>query len=342
MRTVGDMLRRAGVAAVYLVHGTFVGTDALGVLSKLEPIAPSANQVFRRWKNAFLDAAIGESGNYTREMAKGFQDAMHRDGAAVIPVHRFHWSSQNNHISRADAAVRLIKELDGLNLPHGRRILLWGHSHAGNAFAIMTNLIAANDRVRRQFFRAARSYYRWPVCGCVDVPVWPWLQRRLEEQPGPMNGVKLDLVTFGTPIRYGWDTNGYSKLLHFVNHRPPDGRSPQGIPFPPRWERILDAADGDYVQQLAIAGTDFPPSVLAWRSCQAECRLNRLLQPGLRRRDLANRLKYSNRVSDEGTTLLVDYGPPAGRLAQHHAGHAVYTRSEWLLFHAEQTAQCFY
>jgi hypothetical protein len=48
------------------------------------------------------------------------------------------------------------------------------------------------------------------------------------------------------------------------------------------------------------------------------------------------------RVPTEGTTLLVDYGPPRCNVVQHLAGHAVYTRPEWMLFHAEETARRLY
>ena len=59
-------------------------------------------------------------------------------------------------------------------------------------------------------------------------------------------------------------------------------------------------------------------------------------------RDLHERLKMGMRVPEEGTTVLCDYGPPAGNVAQHHAGHAVYTQLDWLLFHAEQTSAFLY
>ena len=78
------------------------------------------------------------------------------------------------------------------------------------------------------------------------------------------------------------------------------------------------------------------PGVLSWRSWLADRRLHKLLQPGIRVRDLYDRLKLGMRVPAEGMTLLVDYGPQPGNLAQHIAGHAVYTEPDWLLFHAEQ------
>lgn len=74
----------------------------------------------------------------------------------------------------------------------------------------------------------------------------------------------------------------------------------------------------------------------------ADVRLGRLLQPRIRKRKLFERLKSDTRTHDEGTNLLVDYGLPTGHIGQHIAGHAVYTRQDWLLFHAEEVARRFY
>jgi len=105
---------------------------------------------------------------------------------------------------------------------------------------------------------------------------------------------------------------------------------------------VLTAADGDYVQQLGIAGTNVMPSPFAWRSWLADRRLNRLLQANLRRLELGKWFEAGTRVPAEGTTLLVDYGPGEGNIGRHLGGHAVYTCPEWLLFHAEEVARCFY
>jgi hypothetical protein len=83
------------------------------------------------------------------------------------------------------------------------------------------------------------------------------------------------------------------------------------------------------------------PSPLAWRSWLADLRLHRLhrlLQPNLRDKDLLERLQTGAKVPDEGTTLLVDYGSDGEEMA----GHAIYTRSRWLLPQAEEVARRFY
>jgi len=342
MQRVGEVLRRANVGAVYLVHGTFVGADALGVLAELARIFPSAGVAVRRVIKRIVDKVAGEAGNYTPGFARCFEEAINAESESPIPVRLFHWSSENHHLGRADGAVRLIAELTSRKLPPTQRILLWGHSHAGNVFALISNLLAGNVEAVDRFFEAGGIYYRWPVVGCVDVPVWTRVRELLAKAVSPLAGIPLDMVTFGTPIRYGWSSDGYANLLHFINHRPSEGLPEYRAPFPPKVDDVLSAADGDYIQQLGIAGTNVMPSVLAWRAWMADSRLDELLQPDISRRDVLDRFKAGAIVPDEGTTLLVDYGQPDGTIAQHLAGHAVYTRRKWLLFHAEEIARRLY
>jgi hypothetical protein len=104
----------------------------------------------------------------------------------------------------------------------------------------------------------------------------------------------------------------------------------------------MHAADGDYVQQLGIAGTNICPSVFSWRAWLADRRLHQLLQEEAGGTNTLERFQAGAIVPQEGTTLLVDYGRQPGGISRHHAGHAVYTRKEWMLFHAEETVRRFY
>lgn len=336
MAHIGTMLRGASVRVVYLVHGTFVGDDATGFIRNLSQLFPISGEKLRRIHKEIVDKLARDSGNYTTEFARKFEEF------AGIPVRLFRWSSENHHIARAHAAVGLIDELVSLELAPDDRVLLWGHSHGGNVFALMTNLLASDQQTRQRFFRACRSYYRWPIAKRVDLRVWTRVRRLLAEGRQARCLPNLDLVTFGTPIRYGWDTDGYAKLLHFVHHRPQEGLPEYRTALPSSVEDVLSAAGGDYIQHLGIASTNFAPNAFAWRTWMADVRLGRFLQGSLRRRDLLQRLKAGMRVAEEGKTLLVDYGPVKGNVAQHLAGHAVYTRVGWLPFHAEQVARRFY
>jgi len=342
MRAAGDALRAANVGAIYLVHGTFAGTDALGLFGALGRVLPGAAKVLRNLAKAIVDGVAGETGNYTAEYARLFENALCHGGAPRIPVKLFHWSSENHHLGRADAAIRLLDELHAQELPAGQRVILWGHSHAGNVFALLTNLLGAHPEMRAKFFEATQVYYRWPLFGWADIVVWERMEKLLQSEANPLAGRPLDIVTFGTPIRYGWDPTGVNKLLHFVHHRPAPGLPKHRAHFPESVDEILTAEYGDYVQHFGIAGTNAMPPILAWRAWRADRNLHALLQPHLPPQGLLARLKFGVRVADAGETLLVDYGRTHEPLIKHLVGHAVYTRREWLLFHTEEVVRRWY
>lgn len=340
MQAVGDKLRAAGVESIYLVHGTFVGGDAAGLWLELSRLLPAYGDALRQLSKKWVDAAVGEHGNFTARFAQLFEESLNDGAERAIHVRLFHWSSENHHIGRADAAVRLFDELD--KRESQGRILLWGHSHAGNVFALLTQLLAADNETVDLFFETVQVCFRNPITRRIDLPLWLDVWQRLKDPNRALASEQCDFVTFGTPIRYAWAPNTDARLLHFINHRPRTGLPDYLCLFPPMLDDILHATDGDYIQQLAIAGTNVPPGVLAWRNFLADRRLNRLLQHNLRLRDLHERLKLGMRVPEQGVSLLCDYGMPTSSIAQHHAGHAVYTRLHWLLFHAEQTCMYLY
>jgi len=332
-------MRAAGVGVVYLMHGTFAGTDAAGGLAAIGRFLPAARDTLARIAKGVVDGLLKDNGNYTAEYAAAFERALNADGGPHIAVRTHTWSGQNHHLGRADAAVELIDSLAALDLAAGSRILLWCHSHAGNVAALVTNLVAGDDNAIDAFFRAARCHYRIPLLGIFDLPVWPAVEQLLRTGNRPIIKHPLDVVTFGTPIRYGWDLRGLSKLLHVVNHRTADDRAS----FPRTVDEVLRAVGGDYVQHLGIAGTNTPPVPLAFRSWLADRRLHELLQPsGLSPLTLMDRLRLGCRVPDAGDTLLVDYGSPEGAIGEHLAGHAVYTKLERLWWHADLVAAELY
>lgn len=342
MLDVGDAFRAAGVRAVYLAHGTFVGDDTLGIVRELARVFPAANEGLRRLIRRLINRLTGDVGNYTESYARLFGSTINCPGKPRIPVRLFQWSSENHHLGRADGAVRLLDELASLEVAENQRVLLWGHSHAGNVFALVTNLLGGGREASDEFFKAAEIYYRWPILGCVDIPVWEHVRALLESDSLTTAQLPLDIATFGTPVRYGWDSAGYGQLLHFIHRRPPEGQPEYRAAFPPRFLDVLSATEGDYVQQLGIAGTNVMPSVFAWRAWLADNRLGRLLQPSPSELSLLERFQAGTIVPEEGTTLLVDYGRPQESITKHHAGHAVYTQKRWLLFHAEEVVRQFY
>jgi hypothetical protein len=357
MAAAGRAFADAGVAAIYLIHGTFAGNDALGLYTELERIAPSLAQSLRRVTKRAFDAVLGETGNYTAQFAARMEQALSAGAGRTLSVRRFHWSGMNHHIGRADAAVRLIDELaklnpppskggarGGINLPdnHPTRIQLWSHSHGGNALAILTNLLGADELTRAEFFNAARIFHRGHHAPHSGFTAWQRVEQLLAEPNHPLRGLALDIVTFGTPIRYGWDTHGYSKLVHFIHHRPNRKDAHHAAAYPPHPGRLLTGTEGDFVQHLGIAGTSFPPLPLAYKTFLANRRLRRLLHRDLTWEWIRSRLKHGARVAHEGTTLLIDYADPDRSPHRHLFGHAPYTRSRWLTLHCELVTEHFY
>jgi len=342
MAAAGDALRRAGVAGVYLVHGTFVGADALGFLRRMSLIAPEFSDVLRRMSKLVIDRMVGNVGNYTGDFAQTIEKAINTPGERKIPVRLFHWSSENHHVGRADGAVRLIDQLTEEPFPDGDRVLFLAHSHGGNVLALLSNLLSAEPDALRRFFWAARTHYRWPFFHKVDIPLWPKVQEILHATDHPVRRLQLDIATFGQPIRYGWDSDGYANLMHFVHHRcTPD--TPEYLTvFPRSFQEVLRAEYGDYVQQFGIAGTNWGPNFVAFRAYQANRGLSKLLQGRIPRREVLRRMRLGVRCAEEGKTWLVDYGRPTESFAEHVAGHAVYTRPQWLPFHLESIIEEFY
>ena len=130
MRHVGRALTAAGVGAIYLVHGTFAGTDALGLIRGITRLSPGARRPLERQAKRLADAAFGEAGNYAHQYAANFEESInHPDcGTPRIPVRLFHWTSENHHVGRADAArgrAPLAPGLRDRRRPEWR-VKLWG------------------------------------------------------------------------------------------------------------------------------------------------------------------------------------------------------------------------
>jgi len=354
MGAAGDALRAADVGAIYLAHGTFVGDDALGCwhqFAKLWPTLARGGCLQKR----IIDLLVGDLGNFTSRYAREFADGLgaelidpHRantasDRCSAMTVRRWMWSSQNNHVGRADGALRFVLELARRPAGDNRRVLVWGHSHSGNVLALVTNLLAADQETRDQFFVALRSYYSTFFRQPSVHGVWQAAQKVLRTDSERLRAIPLDVVTFGTPIRYGWDSDGYARLLHVIHHRPENvrPRREHGLPF-----RVIDAwraHEGDYVQRIGIAGSNLPPCwVLRPGARRAERQLHALIQSGVSSRGLLDRLRPALRIADESETVTVDYGPQRGGPWSHLFGHGIYTRRLQMSFHAGLVAERLY
>ncbi|GIS63635.1 MAG: hypothetical protein CM1200mP2_58600 [Planctomycetaceae bacterium] len=155
MSDVGDRLREAGIGLVLVVHGTFVGQDAGSVWAEIGRWAPAMRDIITRRNKSWINAVVGDRGNYTDRYVELFESGINRPCEPRIAVERFDWSGENHHLGRADGAVRLVERLQDLD--PDQRVLLWGHSHAGNVFALATNLMGRSVGSERRILQGGSS-----------------------------------------------------------------------------------------------------------------------------------------------------------------------------------------
>lgn len=342
MARVGAAWAARGIDAVYLIHGTFVGDDACGAWHRLaqfwSPLGAGA-----RLEKRVVDFLVRDVGNYTARYERDMSAALNegsRTSNSPLEVRRWVWNSQNNHVGRADAALRLIGELARRPNCAERRVLLWGHSHAGNVFALVSNLLSASETERGEFLARCRPYYWWLGAAPDEHPTWRAAQQALVADFESTRRWQLDLVTFGTPIRYGWNLPPGCRLLHVVHHRRGQERARRATGLPFRWYDAWAAREGDYVQRVGVAGTDFAPCFIFRRGARRVDRdLRTMLQGNLTSGGWFDPMRASLRVADEGPTVAVDYGALRGGPLFHLFGHGVYTRRAWMLFHSELVAE---
>jgi len=344
---------------VILVHGTFMGDDPFAIAETLRAISESAPAFkkpidalalrIQQYTKPLTDRVTGDVGNYTAEFRDAFQQLVGDDPA----VHLMNptWSGQNHHLARADLAVRLMCLLDDLRPEPHQRVLLWGHSHAGNGFAILSNLLANDRAAVSRFFDAAS----------ISEPHWQRAASILQDAPSPHPwSQSLLIAAFGTPVRYGWDTGGYNKLVQILHHRNYDKDNPVVTKtlYPPySFGDMVSATYGDWVQAFGIAGTDTTVPT-AGKSLE---QLAKVLEAGLtepehgldtkfilssRVRNVCARWKTGTRCHTDGLNLLVEY-EPSGRLSlvipieESLFGHAVATAINWLPAHVAMVMQAF-
>ena len=325
------------VDAIWLVHGTFVGNDALGIFGQIERAVPAIGTALKQFGKQLTDTITGDTGNFNQRFVDQLRDQ--------CPVHQFIWSGENTHSGRCKAAVELLARMvEQIN--SCTRVMLWGHSHAGNVAALITNLLGGEPWIRESFLEMVQPLFSVTPNRRNDVQIV-----RDAFAAGVLPGeLKLDIVNFGTPISYGWDTGGYRRLLHVVSHRcrpqQPDWLSPP-LNSAGRWLSTVGGAPseagiaGDAIQVLGIAGSEFLPWLLNEKTRKCETTLQAFVAPGNTRQEYLDHARLGMRVANEGTTLLVDYDPSVGQ-ANAAMGHAIYTQIEWLGFHCDLVNRVFY
>ncbi|MBX3326883.1 MAG: hypothetical protein U0223_14425 [Nitrospira sp.] len=380
MASCGANLSQAGIASVVFLHGSLHGTDLFGMQRLDEagglkrgysrgvsgvdallaamreesngiPLLPSGLKPPLSNDHAtkhLLDEQIGDVGNFTEAYVQSFKNAINKNLPQPISCHRLLWSCEHHHLGRARAAVSLLAELDKLckqqRLERGHRILVQAHGQAGLVLALVSNLLCPSPITGRpKLLSILRGYAER-----TNQPALIETVKHIESllvTTSLLNGATLDVVTFGTPVRYGWDTSGIGKLLHVVNHRNlrTDGKSWLAkMELPQITMEMPIAWGGDYVQELAVAGSDAVPTTepgkaankMVWELVEPYDGFERWLECARR----------AVRFPSEGCCLLVDYKDSTGSTnpRDHYYGHAVYTRLNMMLFNTNAIVRCLY
>ncbi|MBX3221709.1 MAG: hypothetical protein KF795_14430 [Labilithrix sp.] len=333
MAAVGERFAASDVVAVVFVHGTFAGTDPLsayGVVQRALPrgIGPYVARRLKKKTRGYLGRVLGDLGNFGAAYVRLFEEAIRPRGAR-IPCTDFVWSSENHHVGRLEGALGLVRvlathaELAGRDAVarqgRVRRILVIGHSHAGQLFALVTQLFArsiATDAIldvarARELDVASLEADLTTLLGAPD------------ERRAPR--VAVDFVTFGAPSRYAWATIPSVRALHVV--AVPSGAGRGG------------AAEADWIRRLAVEGSDFPPLGVEDRRINAALAAS-LGHGGFAPARVASALWAEAGLPTNGDVAFVEYGDRG--LFASGLGHGSYTRLDAMLFHARLVAERLY
>lgn len=380
MAECGTRLSQAGVRAIVFLHGSIHGTDVFGIqrldevgglkrgysrgVSGLDALLaamreegngipllpggmkpPLAND---QTIKTLLDEQVRDAGNFSNAYVTLFQKAINKNLSQPITCSRILWSSEHHHVGRASAAVRLLDTLrticENQNLGQGDRILVQAHGQAGLVLALASNLLCPSPITGRPKLLGILADH-------AEQTKQPELSAAIKKIEPPLangsllDGARLDVVTFGTPVRYGWDPSGLGNLLHVVNHRNlrTDGKTWLAkMELPQVTMEMPIAWGGDYVQQLAVAGSDaLPTSEVAktvnkavWEMVEPYDGFERWLECARR----------AVRFPSDGRCLLVNYKDCTGStiVREHYYGHAAYTRLNAMLFNTSEIVRAFY
>ncbi|WP_447600866.1 hypothetical protein [Nitrospira sp. Nam80] len=380
MGALGSRLTDAGLGLVLFLHGSIPGTDVFGLqrldeagglkrgysrgISGLDSllsfmresdngIPPLPGGLTPPLRNdettkALLDQQVGDAGNFTASYIDLFNKAVNQKSSKPILCVRELWSGEHHHVGRAVAACLLLSRLSDLVTAHrlgpGNRLLIQAHGQAGLVVALASNLLCPSPITgRRTMFDILNAYAEatsHAQLGATIKRIDPLLA-----SGALLNGAALDVVTFGMPVRYGWDPSGIGKLLHIVNHRMlrTDGKTwLSKMELPQITVEMPIAWGGDYVQQLAVAGTDAIPSSEAGKACNKG--IWELVEPydGFER--WVECARRAVRCPGEGLCLLMDYKDCTGstNVRDHYYGHAAYTRLDMMLFNTTEIVTRLY
>lgn len=318
LMNVGKKLFQSNITDIYFIHGTFVGDDPFEFFNSLYHYFNFLDngemkknlQGIKQQLKKKMDTPYGDNGNFTNKYVGLAQTALGNN----IKTHNFTWSSNNHHFARIEAAYNLIKFIIKNNSDptlDQKKILLIGHSHGGQLMALITLFL--NDKkfkkkISEHFFKNNKDAIQ-----------------NFNLELKKISKLHIYNVTMGTPIRYNWALSSKHKLLNIVNHR-------GDAAIAGEFSGVLTTKDGDYIQSLGIAGSDFKSPINDINQINLE--LDDVLDKGSDITLLRQNLLHKQRVADFGHTLLVNYFDQSKTLPNFTKtvfGHGVYTTTQKML-----------
>lgn len=322
MSNIGQRFDEHDVSHVYFVHGTFAGDDPFGVIPALQKIFPRmkagvSSAIKLRLKRSF-DRLHRDSGNYLLDYVSLFKEA----SACRAQCQLFVWSSGNHHAARLRGALSMLRRLnlDLPDIPHSR-VVLWGHSHAGQVFAIFSHLLHESPLGQGLWSHILDEQ---------------WASSQERRTFSRLRKFRFDVMTFGSPLRYPWRLSDRFRLVSVVNHRGQSHLASYPFGF---WK----TQGGDYIQQWGTYGSDHLSASSSERLLNR--RLDKLLGTGVDPRGWIECISKGVRVSEYGVTYLIDYHDqailaPNGLMTIF--GHGVYTKFKYMLFNSQLCCDAFF
>lgn len=297
MSQAGQKLQKKNVRSIIFVHGTFVGEDPLGINWRLEQndVPSWITTQFNKSTKGAVDAIFKDLGNFTNDYLDKFKREINESVESIneIECSIYPWDGQNNHIGRLKAVPDLVQKIAATK---GNRVLLIGHSHAGQVFALITLFLEQKETAEMLFD------------GLKEIFPKTEKLESFKQNLAKIRKIHLDIVTLGAPIRYPWGCYENYQLLNIVNHRSDiyiDG--------------VLNTRDGDYVQHWGINGTDI---TIPDKYHDLLAKLDVVIGKGsldqealdVIRSEHKRRIQRNSRGDEVGINIFVDYDDQGGRI----------------------------
>ena len=332
MEEYGNVMGNKHVRQTIFVHGTFVGEDPFGMFQIMKSFGVSSRitDFFKKHGKKLTDILVDDLGNFTEDYITSYLEAIKKK----IDCRRFNWSSENNHIGRLLSLPELAKDLsdniDSINeLSEDDRILLIGHSHAGQILALLTVFLENGAKAKKLLN--------------ILLDTKDFDEHQFAAHIAKISTVHIDIVTLGAPIRYRWGNYNKYQLLHIVNHRSDS-----------KIDGVLDTRDGDYVQQWGTDGKDLKP---ATSLVDKNKKLDELLDNGVsslpstltfiyklltKRAESKRRRALKENGEFAGISTFIDYKDNGFDPAKTLFGHGFYTQKDSMLFNTSIIVESFY